>query len=160
MLICDARTPARRAVGVAKTLCDDARIEIDKVAQSAISFHISESHDLPEYAGSMLEALRGPQFGTFADQAITNKAFRATMVDWRSQESNVISLKSTFARSQLYALIRELDGDPDATEDQQSTRLENFVKTYLNRKRDKFSAEDLRQELPCDPQLPLEGLSP
>lgn len=154
VLICDARTPARRAVDVAKTLCDDARIEIDKVAQSAISFHISESHDLPEYPGAMLEALRGPQFGTFADQATTNTAFRATMADWHIQERNVIALKNTFARSQLYALIQELDGDQGATLDQPA-RFDKFVKTYLNRKRDKFNASDLRDKLPCDPGLPL-----
>lgn len=155
VLICDARTPARRAVDVAKTLCEDAKLAYGTSAQSAISFHISESHDLPEYPGAMLEALRGPQFGTFADQATTNTAFRATMVDWHIQESNVIALKkSTFARSQLYALIQELDGDQGATKDQ-SARFDKFVATYLNRKRDKFSATDLRDKLPCDPGLPL-----
>lgn len=158
VLICDARTPARRAVEAAKALCEDAKKAYVAGAQSAISFHISESHDLPEYAGStqaMMRALRGAQFGAVEHQVATNKAFRALLVDWHRQKNDVIALKQSLARSQLYALIHELETFPDDTVDERYRRFDDFIETYKDRRRVEFNCEELRQKLPCNHEVPL-----
>jgi len=161
VLICDARTPARRAVAVADALCSDAKVAYKKAAgdkpTSCLSFHIAESQDLPEYTGStetMMAELRGPKFSV-GDQKATNAAFRAILPDWQRQAGDLIELKSTFARSQLYRLIDELESFPRDTTDERHKRFDKFVRTYMNRARTAFDGEKLRQKLPCGHDVPL-----
>lgn len=160
VLICDAHTPARRAVAVAGALCEDAKNAYgDQEPRPSISFHISESQDLPEVAGNtedMMTALRGAQFrGNGCDQKSTNRAFRALYDGWKAQVTRIVALKKSLARSQLYAIIQELESHPADGLDARHRRFDALISTYVKRSRVGFDGEKIRQRLPCDHETPL-----
>lgn len=124
MLICDARTPARRAAFAAYKLCEDAKKAHTKATgkTSYLSWHISESHDVPELSGGadsigVLRSFYGDA-GLLRDKvAEVPEAFRTAGPGIANLIEGVSELKQMFPKSQVYRLIQALRDKRTASRD-------------------------------------------
>ena len=149
LLICDAKTPARRAREIAHDLCEDAKAPYKgKIAPSCLSFHIAESHDLPELSGNTaqkMERLRRLYQVDGVPPDETSAAFRAASGRIAGTFEGVRRLKQEVPKSRIYDLLGALDsvGSEQEREFRLTSRLQSL------RGRGGKSLYDLRNLLPA-----------
>jgi len=171
VLICDARTPTRRGIKAAHALCEDAKKAMPegKPAERSLSFHISESHDVPELSHSpdaVAELRRGYRDSGLlrGKEPEADKAFSAAGEAFTALLKNVADLKATFPRSQVYRMIealrrqRESDRADEPWQEvlkRERTDFYTLLKTFSNRSRVPVDVERIKSILPAPGRGPL-----
>ncbi len=157
MLICDQKTPVRRARDMAHALCENAKeaYRAKGTPERALAFHIIESHDVPEQTGDAetdIAELRGNVFAgpEGADSQWASEAFRLLQHQGAEIRDAVCQLKDDMPRSRLYSLIDELDSKPDMD-------FSERLAEYALKGRSALSAEDMERILTAgkSPDIPL-----
>ncbi|BAQ71289.1 YbbR family protein [Rhodovulum sulfidophilum] len=165
LVICPAKSPFRRAVALAETLCKDAKRFYDgRDAEACLSFHVFESQDVPEEVSgpplASLGVLRGPAYrgasGDHVDDAALAGAFRMSLRTFPERTRDFLSLKNSFPKSQLHKLIDDL-GDVDSAkvaEPGNGTALDLIWRDFRNRTGSELTRDDVERKLPGSADLP------
>ncbi len=165
VLICDQRTPARRGVTAAEVLCKDAKEALhDTAIQKCLSFHISESHDVPElsHTSNAVEALRiGYQGFELGGSQKPGRALRAAGADLECLFENISQIKAILPRSQVYRMISELIQerkelvDSDMVLDREAAAFRDLMQDISFRSREELSVSKISDLLPAKDSAPL-----
>lgn len=160
MVICDAKTPARKAMALAHVLCDDAKIRRPKDTW-ALSFHISEGFDVPDLNGTdeqALSKLRGLRFKNSGDQINSPKdicrAFRLNGSNYAKAMRSVQILKEHLAKTKVHQIIAVLDASENVDETGMKNELLSVMDMLEFRSSSGISIADVLEQLPGDTDVP------